>query len=691
MDTKRLIIGMLLITALGLGYQYFLAYEYKQHPEWAKPGNQTSSTQTGSTASTAQPAFEPVDTGGVGHEALDWKVLPPAQPSAPVLLGYTRYDDPNYHMAVSIVPTGAAVDSVVLNQFHEEADNPELYIFQKPYDFDPVRTRALATTRLIVGADKEGNPLYVPLGATDWTLVSANDHHAEYQIDLTQFGKPALRILKKYTLTPAQSDPQTPQGYELDLSYSLQNLSKNKQSVAIDFNGPTVPRAESIRQDVEVVGGYADDGLFNLDHLGVSSKIARPPNELHDFLDGPDKRQQFLWMGESSNYFNAIVRAPNQNSMASADAVVLNPDTSSSDRLTQLRFGTAAIALAPGATASVPFQVFFGPKTRALLNSPYYSSLPRNYDQTLIMIGGCFLYALCTSATLINLLVGLLAGIHFVLHDWGLAIIVMVIAVRICLHPLLKKSQVSMMRMQKLAPEMERLKKKFGDDKDGFAKAQMELYKTEGFAPILGCAPMFLQMPIFIALWRALQTTFELRQAPFLYFFGIHFTWIHDLSQPDFLVKFASPVPLFIFGWHLAGINVLPLLMAGVTFINQKYFAPKPAAVTPEQEQQQKMMVYMTLMFPIMFYSLPSGLNLYYLTSTSLGILESQRIRAHIKKMDEEAAKQGPVKVDAGKLPRGSARRRDKPEPPAKKGFWAKMQERAEQIAREQQRQRKKR
>jgi YidC/Oxa1 family membrane protein insertase len=279
--------------------------------------------------------------------------------------------------------------------------------------------------------------------------------------------------------------------------------------------------------------------------------------------------------------------------------------------------------------------------------------------------------------------VGLLAAIHFVLRDWGLAIIALVCVVRLILHPITKKSQVSMMKMQKLAPEIERLKKKFGDDKDGFTKAQMEMYKSVGFTPVLGCLPMFLQMPIFIALWRALQTTFELRQAPFLYFFGRHWTWIHDLSQPDSLVKFAHPIPL-PFGWHMAGINVLPLAMAVVSFINMKYFTPKPVASTPEQEQQQKMMTWMTLIFPFMFYTFPSGLNLYYLTTTSLGIVESKRIRDHIKKLDLEQATKGPVIVDAGKLSRSARRRQDNTsKPPEKKGWLAKLQERAEEMARQ--------
>jgi YidC/Oxa1 family membrane protein insertase len=215
-----------------------------------------------------------------------------------------------------------------------------------------------------------------------------------------------------------------------------------------------------------------------------------------------------------------------------------------------------------------------------------------------------------------------------------------------------------------------------------------------GFTPILGCLPMFIQMPIFIALWRALQTTFELRQAPFLYFFGIHFSWIHDLSQPDGLVKFASPIPL-IFGMSISAINILPLAMAVVTFINQKYFTPKPAAASPEQEQQQKMMMWMTLVFPFMFYTFPSGLNLYYLTSTTLGIIESKIVRNHIKRADEAQGGSGPVIIDAPRATRSARRRQDEQPPEPKKKSWLtrkieEFQAKADEISRKAEQQKKK-
>jgi YidC/Oxa1 family membrane protein insertase len=252
-----------------------------------------------------------------------------------------------------------------------------------------------------------------------------------------------------------------------------------------------------------------------------------------------------------------------------------------------------------------------------------------------------------------------------------------------------------MMRMQKLAPEMERLKKKFGDDKDGLARAQADMYKEMGMSPVLGCLPTFLQMPIFIALWRSLQTTFELRQAPFLRWPGLPpLTWIKDLSEPDYLIHFSHPISLYVFGWHLSGINLLPLLMAVVTFLNQKYLMPPPAVQSAEQEQQRKMMTYMSLLFPLMFYSFPSGLSLYYLVSAGLGIIESKRIRAHIAKQ-EELERAGKEFVDAGKATRSSRQQKKLgTEKPAKKGFIASflenMEARAEQLRRESEKRKKK-
>jgi YidC/Oxa1 family membrane protein insertase len=329
-------------------------------------------------------------------------------------------------------------------------------------------------------------------------------------------------------------------------------------------------------------------------------------------------------------------------------------------------------------------RALFGPRQRTLLNNDYYAAFPIAFDKTLVLSSGpC---AACTWDWLVNLLVKLLVFFHMILRDWGLAIIALVVLVRLLLHPITKRSQIAMAKLGKMGPEMERLKKKHGDNKEELTKAMFELQKQQGVGPYLGCLPMFLQMPIWIALWQALWTTFELRQAPFLW----GYTWIHDLSKPDHLIEF--PFPLFSSVWFLptiSGINILPILM-GVVFWLQMKIQPKPAAMTPEQAQQQKMMlIMMPFLFPLMLYSGPSGLNLYIMTSTLLGIIEAKIVRDHIKQK-EEAEKAGRVIVDAGrKFKGGGGGGQSKPKgaaPEKPRGIWgwfAELQERAEQIRRE--------
>ncbi len=244
-----------------------------------------------------------------------------------------------------------------------------------------------------------------------------------------------------------------------------------------------------------------------------------------------------------------------------------------------------------------------------------------------------------------------------------------------------------MMKMGKMGPELDKLKKKYGDDKEAMNKAMVDFYKQQGFAPVLGCLPMFLQMPIWIALYSALQTTFELRQQPFLY--GL--TWIQDLAKPDYLFSFHQTVML-PFGFHMDGINILPVFLGVVFFIQQKYMTPPNPAATPEQIQQQKMMQWMTpFIFPLMLYSGPSGLNLYILTSTGIGIIESKIIRRHIKEREEAAKRDGPVIVDAkptraAKAGRGRSDAADAPKPSGVAGWWANLQARAEEVRKEQER-----
>jgi len=164
----------------------------------------------------------------------------------------------------------------------------------------------------------------------------------------------------------------------------------------------------------------------------------------------------------------------------------------------------------------------------------------------------------------------------------------------------------------------------------------MALYREQGASPIMGFLPMMIQMPIWIALWSAVYASIDLRGASFLPF------WITDLSMPDALFKFpAFSLPLL---GKLDSFNLLPLLM-GVAFYLQQKLMPKQgsAATNPQVAQQQKMMmIMMPLLFPLMLYKAPSGVNLYIMSSTFAGVIEQYVIRKHIREKDK-AESQGLV------------------------------------------------
>ncbi len=191
---------------------------------------------------------------------------------------------------------------------------------------------------------------------------------------------------------------------------------------------------------------------------------------------------------------------------------------------------------------------------------------------------------------------------------YGIAIILLTIFIRILFHPLHKKSTDSMKRMQEIQPEIKSLQQKYQKDPKRLQQETMILYKNKKVNPMGGCLPMFIQIPIFIALYTILRGAIELRFVDFL--------WINDLSGPENLFAGKIPIP---FNSNDA-LNILPILMAASMIFQQK-MTSAATAITPEQKQQQKMMmVMMPLMMLFFFYDMPSGLVLYWTVSNLLMI-----------------------------------------------------------------------
>jgi len=193
------------------------------------------------------------------------------------------------------------------------------------------------------------------------------------------------------------------------------------------------------------------------------------------------------------------------------------------------------------------------------------------------------------------------------IHNYGLAIIIVTILIKVAFWPLAQKSAKSMKTMQKLQPKMAKLKEKYGKDKEKMNKELMQLYKTYKVNPMGGCLPMLLQIPVFFALYKVLLQSIELRHAPFM-------LWINDLSAPDRLMIPGVSIP------YLGGIPVLTLLMGVSMFLQQKL---SPSSLDPTQA---RMMQFLPVIFTCMFINFPSGLVLYWLINNVLTIAQQHYV-----------------------------------------------------------------
>ena len=693
MNQKQKLLIMMVMLGLSFLWMFKILPWLSQKNGWVDP-MQPSSTASVTPAST-NPSTGPTTGSTTTPSPTAVSSVKSTTQATTVTLGSTSYDpDPShlksdYPLGVTINSRGAAIDSVTLNRFKNRFDQPLPYVYQKPYGTASPLSAPLATRWVSIGGGAPQSLDNVNWEPVSPTTRSSTPQAASFAVTINDAsGAPQIRITKTYEVHD-KNDKSA--GYEIGVSHVLTNFTSLPLKVRLGFNGPTSPKSENSRDLPEVIAGF-DGGSKNIvvEHSSVAGVKVEKPLDIKAM-----KTDAILWSGMGSAYFDAIIQTTDASGtrtpLSSVKAVFLNPaEQDSFLHEVAIDYETGDLDVPANGSSTTSFTVYTGPKSRAIVKNDYYAVFPLSYDETLVLTGG--MCGVCTWSWMINFLVWLLQGFHFLLRDWGLAIIALVCLVRLILHPVTKRSQISMSRMTKMGPEMERLKAKHKDDPDALKKAQMEFYREQGVAPFLGCLPMFLQMPIWIALWSSLQSTFEIRHAPFLW----NLTWIRDLSQPDRLIHLAQPFAFWKF--HVDAINILPVLMAVVFFIQQK-FQPQPVAATPEQQQQQKMMKWMSVfLFPLFLYGQPSGLNLYIFTSTLIGIIESKRIRDHIKER-EEKEKAGVVLIDGDPGKRealaGAGVRRVKSTEVAKPpgmvaGFMAKLHALADEAKKEQEKKLKK-
>lgn len=283
------------------------------------------------------------------------------------------------------------------------------------------------------------------------------------------------------------------------------------------------------------------------------------------------------WAGLMSNYFlSAVLPEMGQNSVFKG-------------RITDGGVWRAAvelqdISLNAGQPAELHTAWWLGPKSRDLLDAA-----PNDLKSSVDM--GIFTFLAVP-------LLKLLTIFDSFLGNWGLAIIMLTVLIKIVFWPLSRKSFKSMEQMKKLQPMMKQLQEKHKNDKEALSREMMQLYKTYGVNPMSGCLPILIQLPVFVALYQALLNCIELRHASFIsYLPGTDLLWLADLSVKD---------PFYI----------TPLVMGATMFLQQWL---SPAMGDP---QQRKIMMIMPVVFTVMFINFPSGLVLYWLCNNILSIFQ---------------------------------------------------------------------
>jgi YidC/Oxa1 family membrane protein insertase len=617
---------------------------------------------------TAPPAAEPPGSTPPAAARPLPAPRPAPQPFAPQPLGAEEGLEKAYLRFSTI---GAGVASVSLPDSYNSVGH-ESHIELQAVVTDPVSKLAavpFALLSVVINGDSvrlDGVGLDHPI----WTETAPGVFVAH--ID-TPDGAPMLRVTRRFelkgvdrygfrvsttleNLTDAPLDARLVQTGPIDLPEAENNYAGDKRRVRFGYllpperqlGDPTVTVDNDLAPRTELLGKRIT--------LPNGAKIYPGQHDAWPRPDADERGRRLSWLAFTDRYFAVVVHPvldPAQiarpedkllSGLGLIDRLVLNPVAAAPDTVMVLRFNGEPITLPPGASRTSTYGVYAGPMSRPTIRRDAALAALRVPEMVVYNLGG--VCAPCTFAWLTDALMSVLRLFHSATGDWALAIMLLVVLVRGVLHPVTRWSQIRMQKfgaqMQAMAPKQAKLKEKYKDDPKKLQQEMAKLWKEEGINPagMLGCLPMFLQSPVWIALYATLFFAIELRQEAAFYgvfqkVTGGSWQFLADLSQPDHAIPLP---PAMHFSFPLWGavqaINILPLLLGVVFFAHQKFLTPPTSAsMTPEQQQQQKIIkVMMVVMFPLMMYAAPSGLALYFITNSVLGIAEHKWIRAHMDK-----------------------------------------------------------
>lgn len=477
-----------------------------------------------------------------------------------------------------------------------------------------------------LNADWEVNELEVPGG-----------DGVEFRLPLESFlagssGPKQLDLVKRYRLLPAGDASD---GYLLDLETLIVNHGEEPIQASFrqqGLNGLTLegwwfsvkisPHLLSAAGQRDVM--YNSEASFHqlVTTRQIADQVTEQPGKPYQLLFGegePEASRTLKYIGLDSQYFNASLLPHPESPQAltnlrqaattvSADPELI-PKSKKQATNTAFWFDTAEQSIAPGGELSQRYQVFIGPKDSDLLAA---HQLDRAIEY------GWFPW-------IAKPLGWILHFFHSIVRNYGLAIVLLTVMVRGMMFPLGRKAAANAQKMQELQPELKAINEKYKDNMEKRAAAMRELYTKHNFKPLAGCLPMFIQLPIFIGLYRCLSVDISLRQEPLIP--GV--SWCSNLAGPDMLMDWSSWMPEFIAGrgtgWLGPYFNLLPIMTVLLFIVQQKMLMPK--ATDEQTRMTQNMMQVMTIFMGVLFFKVPSGLCIYFITSSLWSLVERKLVQ----------------------------------------------------------------
>lgn len=444
------------------------------------------------------------------------------------------------------------------------------------------------------------------------------------------------RIARRETVTEPKRLPEFDQTYHLDFQFEIRSGAPEAQEIGVQFCGPS---------------GLPEEGWWYINKIhgrstaifytaGMRDVVGSTRGLGYQFLGGPEIVSNDLTEGSTRlELFPQSGDAESrQLNYAAVDsqyfAVAMIPKNAEDQAPFTCLAGFAETAQDPSKIekkerrrADVSFRLMsmpvlvepFNRETQAgnvkfdfmLFAGPKFPALVEQYKLSETISYGWF-------ALFSKPLIGILHLFYMITGNYGIAIIMLTVVVRAAMIPISRRAAMNAQMMQHLQPEMKKIAEQYKNDMEKRARAQQDLFRKYKYNPMGGCLLMFLQLPIFLGLYRGLSVDIELRDQAFIP--GV--AWCSNLAGPDRLFDWGNWMPFLTSeaGWLGPYFNVLPIITIALFLVQQKLFMPP--ALDEQRQATQRMMTFMMVFMGLMFYKVPSGLCIYFITSSIWGIVE---------------------------------------------------------------------